>query len=151
MALAMVCGYDEKRDNRAWALDNSQTSSYVRSEPWLGGTMPGTIRSWSLDTAANHNAENDIGAWIALPVRDSNEADKNVLPWLAMDTQASHKGPWFNNKAEKSVGLELETQASNKGPWLAPHEARTVSRSKRQIVMECCLKACSEDELMTYC
>ncbi|XP_038220477.1 uncharacterized protein LOC119838563 [Zerene cesonia] len=128
MALAMVCGYDEKRDTGAWMLDRSQTGPYVRTEPWLGGTAAGAgVGSWlALDTPAKHKARIDVGAWLAQPAQD--KTDKNVGPWLALETQASHKEP-----------------------WLAPHTARTVSRSKRQIVMECCLKACSEDELLSYC
>ncbi|XP_045509281.1 uncharacterized protein LOC123704831 [Colias croceus] len=136
MALAMVCGYDEKRDN-GWVLD-SQTSPFV-TKPWIRETG-------DLDTESNSKTDN---AW--LPARDSNKG-KHVGPWLEMEV--SHKGPWLANKVDKHVGIVgpwLEMEVSHKGPWLRPHEARTASRGKRQIVMECCLKACSEDELLSYC
>ncbi|CAG4974366.1 unnamed protein product [Colias eurytheme] len=120
MALAMVCGYDEKRDN-GWLLDRSQASPYV-TKPWLRENT-GVGVGLTLDGESNYKTDN---AWLALPARHNK--DKHVGPWLALETEASHKAP-----------------------WLAPHEARTASRGKRQIVMECCLKACSEDELLSYC
>nr|AGH25575.1 insulin-like precursor polypeptide D [Helicoverpa armigera] len=39
-------------------------------------------------------------------------------------------------------------------PWLAPHKARGMSlpsRGKRFVVNECCDKACSLSELLSYC
>ncbi|VVC96443.1 unnamed protein product [Leptidea sinapis] len=36
-------------------------------------------------------------------------------------------------------------------PWIAMNTARTLGRGKRQIVTECCMKACTEDEIMSYC
>ncbi|XP_047516638.1 bombyxin A-3 homolog [Pieris napi] len=36
-------------------------------------------------------------------------------------------------------------------PWLQLSRARSLGRPKRQVVMECCMKPCSEDELMAYC
>ncbi|CAK1590655.1 unnamed protein product [Parnassius mnemosyne] len=35
--------------------------------------------------------------------------------------------------------------------WISPHQAKSVSRTKRQIVAECCDKPCTVDELLTYC
>ncbi|XP_038223632.1 bombyxin A-1 homolog [Zerene cesonia] len=54
-----------------------------------------------------------------------------------------------------AVGPWLEQQVSPNSveyaPWLPPHRARSISRGKRQIVMECCMKPCSENELLSYC
>ncbi|CAH2048385.1 unnamed protein product, partial [Iphiclides podalirius] len=36
-------------------------------------------------------------------------------------------------------------------PWLERHLARSMGRSKRQVVSECCDKPCTVDELMSYC
>ncbi|KPJ01447.1 Bombyxin C-1 [Papilio xuthus] len=39
-------------------------------------------------------------------------------------------------------------------PWLSVEKARSMglaSRGKRYVVDECCFKACSIDELMSYC
>ncbi|XP_049866544.1 bombyxin A-3 homolog [Pectinophora gossypiella] len=35
--------------------------------------------------------------------------------------------------------------------WMPPQRARALARGKRQIASECCDKACTEDELLTYC
>ncbi|XP_046965693.1 bombyxin A-1 homolog [Vanessa cardui] len=36
-------------------------------------------------------------------------------------------------------------------PWIAMHRARSMGRSKRQVVAECCDKPCTINELMSYC
>ncbi|CAG4940511.1 unnamed protein product [Parnassius apollo] len=36
-------------------------------------------------------------------------------------------------------------------PWIGPRQARSLSRSKRQVVSECCEKPCTIDELLSYC
>ncbi|XP_045536737.1 bombyxin A-2 homolog [Papilio machaon] len=36
-------------------------------------------------------------------------------------------------------------------PWLSAQRARSLTRTKRQVVAECCDKPCTIDELMSYC
>ncbi|XP_041978787.1 insulin-related peptide 4-like [Aricia agestis] len=36
-------------------------------------------------------------------------------------------------------------------PWMSRHRTKSLGRSKRQIVSECCEKACSNEELLSYC
>lgn len=36
-------------------------------------------------------------------------------------------------------------------PWMARHLARSLNRSKRQVVSECCEKPCTVEELRPYC
>ncbi|CAK1579965.1 unnamed protein product [Parnassius mnemosyne] len=36
-------------------------------------------------------------------------------------------------------------------PWISAQQARSLGRSKRQVVSECCDKPCTIDELLSYC
>ncbi|CAH2048389.1 unnamed protein product, partial [Iphiclides podalirius] len=36
-------------------------------------------------------------------------------------------------------------------PWIPQHRANALGRAKRQVVSECCEKACTIDELLSYC
>ncbi|CAG4963100.1 unnamed protein product [Colias eurytheme] len=63
--------------------------------------------------------------------------------WLHRTRIGSGLGPWLEQ--------QMSPNSVESAPWLPPHRARAVSRGKRQIVMECCMKPCSENELLSYC
>nr|WLY76839.1 insulin-like peptide transcript variant X3 [Galleria mellonella] len=59
-----------------------------------------------------------------------------------------------NNLVKRSSGSTFDHISGYRQldwPWIAPQNARSLSRNKRQIVYECCINSCTTEELLTYC
>ncbi|XP_045525859.1 insulin-related peptide 1-like [Pieris brassicae] len=68
---------------------------------------------------------------------EDKRGDLSVYGSMAHE-RADHQGDW-------SVWPPMPQH------WLHANRAHSLGRPKRQVVMECCMKPCSEDELMAYC
>ncbi|VVC91471.1 unnamed protein product [Leptidea sinapis] len=58
----------------------------------------------------------------------------------------------YDGSIEKRAGVAMDNMIyHNQLPWLDRSNARSMNKSKRQIVSECCEKPCTVEELVTYC
>ncbi|VVD00648.1 unnamed protein product [Leptidea sinapis] len=57
----------------------------------------------------------------------------------------------YEGSIEKRAGVAMDNMIYHQLPWMDRRTARSMNKSKRQIVSECCEKPCTVDELVTYC